>query len=1043
MSDVAPPPSPWRRRLRVSVFSSTALVIVAVASLLVMNELDRLIADVVSPSGRTHALSGVFGLGAALETEAWGDWTASAFPVEVFVRAHIVVDLLFIACYAVLLLRLIGRVTDVDTRTRRWGVGFVAAFAIADLLEDVLLFTMSLLGGGAGWLVWLQVGATYLKWLALLILLGYLFLSTTVGDRMRAAVGSGWRGVYAQRLVAIVVAAIAVVSLMSADGVIEQLPDVYRSWVGYEGLDWLAVLATLFAFAATGTGLLWLSRGRARRYAGSEVDERPASPLVPWFVTAGVAAVIGVILGIVQNRGLADWLPLIVFVVVLVAIPAVSFGIRKLREKYGTTAPEALRRADTSDDAIAARRAGDVLLIGWVVLAGLGPFKALVAPVALASTGAFDDSRFSDSMGWTVALALAFLALAIASAVLFRHWAAQDPPVPASGSTIGSTLGAAVQPGEVTEEQQTQLNRLGIVVLVISGVVVLAFLLAPMAISAVVGAAAVIVFLVGAWTGILGWLTLSLGRRRPLEIFQTLRLRSAPVITLLIVLPIVASTVQSAPGLHAVRFAAPGGLPDRPTLDVAFGDWYERDTCATTIAGVQVKPFVMVAAEGGGIRAATWTVDVLRELPEAGGCAADAVFASTGASGGSIGLAAFRTEGNAYSGADQTTIDFAADDALSADLAGLLGGDLVGSVSGIRVPSSGAPHTDAFRWHDRTALQELTWESQAPQFAEPFDADPVSPTGYLVLGSTDATSLCKVLVSQLDLSAGGWTQTDSGSGTQDAATPDCASRRAEFASTIDLVDYLGDCGTNLSWASAAELSARFPFVSPGGRIAPATLPEGCRDVADLQLVDGGSTDNSAIGTWVDTAPALTALIRQTNALADGGERPYVLPILLFATNEPGTDVLVAPDGTRPEALVPLAAIFSAKGPQTSPSAWLRRASDAYLQACPDDDSACTKAVTALRAALPGGVVVASPSTDPSISVPLGWSLSSFSRSRLRYEAEGQAICGRDPARVPQEDLDAHDGDPCKANGEYGMFGELLDHFDDASRAPVPTQLPAP
>ncbi len=131
-----------------------------------------------------------------------------------------------------------------------------------------------------------------------------------------------------------------------------------------------------------------------------------------------------------------------------------------------------------------------MLLIGWVALAGLGPFGARRAPCALASTGAFDDSRFSDSMGWTVALALAFLALAIASAVLFRHWAAQDQPVPASGSTIGSTLGAAVQPGEVTEEQQTQLNRLGIVVLVISGVVVLAFLLAPMAISAVVGAAA-------------------------------------------------------------------------------------------------------------------------------------------------------------------------------------------------------------------------------------------------------------------------------------------------------------------------------------------------------------------------------------------------------------------------------------------------------------------------------------------------------------------------------------------------------------------------
>jgi len=591
---------------------------------------------------------------------------------------------------------------------------------------------------------------------------------------------------------------------------------------------------------------------------------------------------------------------------------------------------------------------------------------------------------------------------------------------------------AAVQAGEVTKEQQDLLTRLGYIVLGISAAAVLAFLLVPMVISAAVGAGAVIVLLAGAWAGILGWLTLTLGHSRPLEVFQVLRLRSAPIVTLLVVLPLVAASVQSAPGLHAVRFASDGELPDRPTLDVAFDQWYAGGSCATTIGGTQVKPLVMAAAEGGGIRAATWTVDVLRELPAASGCASAAVFASTGASGGSIGLASFRTNGNPTGGgADQTTSDFGGDDALSADLAGLLGGDLVGSVSGIRVPSSAAPHDDGWAWHDRTAMQELTWESQAPQFAQPFDADPIEPTGYVVMGSTDATSLCKVLVSQLDLSAGGWTQTDPGDGAQTAASPDCASRKAEFASTIDLVDYLGACSANLTWASAAELSARFPFVSPGGRFSPATLPEGCRDVADLQLVDGGSTDNSAIGTWVDMAPALAAKIRQTNADADGDTRPYVVPILLFATNEPGTDVLVAPDGTRPEALVPLAAIFSAKGPQTSPSAWLRRASDAYLQACPPDASACEKAVTALRSGLPGGVVVASPSTDPAISVPLGWSLSSFSRSRLRYEAEGQAICGRDPGKVSAGDLAAHEGDPCKANGEYGKLGELLDYFDAA------------
>ncbi|PZQ88098.1 MAG: hypothetical protein DI534_11520 [Leifsonia xyli] len=1036
MSTAASPRSAWRRRLRAGPFSSVALLLLALAAVIVINELDRLVGDVVSPSGRTHTLSGVYGPTSFLETEAWGDWASSTFPVGALIRASVVADLVLIACYSALLLRLVRRLTTAGTRSRRWGVRLVATLALADLAEDVLLVALSF-PAAPGWLVWPQVVATTAKFAAGLVVLGFLFLGSEVGDRMRSAVGRAARGIYAQRLVAIVVGAIAVVSLVSANGVIEQLPDVFRSWIGYQGVDPIPLLASLLAFAATGTGLLWLARGRARRYARSAIDDRPASPLLPWILTAAVTVALGIALGIPQNRSLADWVPLAVFVAALLAVPALSWLIRRVRARAGGTAPAPLRPGDIHDDAVPARRAGDGLLVLWVALAGLGPFKSLVAPLALAGTGAFDDSRLAGTTGWALLLAIGFLVLAIAAGVAFHRWAATDPP-PALGPTmVAQTLGAAVQAGEVSEAQQKLLNRLGIVVLAVSSAIVVAVLLVPMAISAFLGAAAVIVLLAGAWTGILGWLTLSLGRRRPLEVFQVLRLRSAPVVTLLVVLPVVASSVQSAPSLHAVRFDAPGGLPDRATLAEAYASWYAGGSCATELGGVRVKPLVLVAAEGGGIRAATWTVDVLRQLPAANACAADAVFASTGASGGSIGLASFRTEGNPRGGgAAQSTSAFAGDDALSADLAGLLGGDLVGAVSGIRVPSSGEPHTADWAWRDRTAMQELTWESQAPQFAEPFDAAPVAPTGYLVLGSTDATSLCKVLVSQLDLSPGGWAQTDAGTGTQTAAAPDCASRRAEFASTIDLVDYLGACRANLSWATAAELSARFPFVSPGGRISPDTLPAGCREVADMQLVDGGSTDNSAIGTWVDAAPALTALIRDTNARADGAARPYVVPLLLFATNEPGSDVIVAPDGTRPEALVPLAAIFGAKGPQTSPSAWLRRASDAYLQVCPPDAGACASAVGALRSALPGGVVVASPSTDPAISVPLGWSLSSFSRSRLRFEAEGQAICGRDPARVAADALAAHAGDPCRASGEYGMLGELLDRFDTASPAPV-------
>ena len=373
MSDAARTPSPWRRRLRATVFSSTALALLALAAVLVMNELDRLIADVVSPSGRTHALSGVYGPGSALETEAWSDWGASAFPVGELVRASVVADAVLIACYGVLLFRLIRRVAPDDTRSRRWGLGFVVAFIVADALEDVMLVALSFAGAASGGWVWVQVAATYLKFMAGLAVLGYLFLSRAVGDEMRKAVGRGWRGLYAQRLVAIVVGAIAVVSLLTADGVIEQLPDVYRSWIGYGGLEAVPMLATLVAFAATGTGLLWLSRGRVRRYARSKDETREKSPLLPWYLTAAAVAIVGVAIGVGQNRGIADWVPLIVFVGVLLAIPLLSLMVRRIHASSGTTGPDAIRDPDTHRDAQWARIAGDVLLIVWVALAGLGP----------------------------------------------------------------------------------------------------------------------------------------------------------------------------------------------------------------------------------------------------------------------------------------------------------------------------------------------------------------------------------------------------------------------------------------------------------------------------------------------------------------------------------------------------------------------------------------------------------------------------------------------------------------------------------------------
>ncbi len=150
-------------------------------------------------------------------------------------------------------------------------------------------------------------------------------------------------------------------------------------------------------------------------------------------------------------------------------------------------------------------------------------------------------------------------------------------------------------------------------------------------------------------------------------------------------------------------------------------------------------------------------------------------------------------------------------------------------------------------------------------------------------------------------------------------------------------------------------------------------------------------------------------------MPDGGERPYVLPILLFATNEPGTDVLVAPDGDRAlRRSCRSPAIFGAKGQQTSPSAWLRRASD-ISAGVPTRMVASTarRRLTALRAVAArwgrGGVAV-----DRSVGLgaarvePLGVRSQSAAATRRKVRRSAAAI----RTKVPQPTiLAAHAGDP--------------------------------
>ncbi len=286
-------------------------------------------------------------------------------------------------------------------------------------------------------------------------------------------------------------------------------------------------------------------------------------------------------------------------------------------------------------------------------------------------------------------------------------------------------------------------------------------------------------------------------------------------------------------------------------------------------------------------------------------------------------------------------------------------------------------------WQDRAALIQASWAAQSGRFAEPYDFEYQSETGWLLLNSTAAGANCRAVVSQIDLEIG-----TGGADDEDPAAT-CISDTPSVSGLIDLQAY---CDLEMDWATAAMFSSRFPVVTPAGRISGiADTTPACKSIENLQLADGGYAENSGLGTLSDLAPDITNMIAIHNAHRSEGAAP-VIPFLLFIRNEGGADLTAPPVKATSDLIVPFLALDT-KNALISDVAWLQRLSDDLSNVCtaseefPDDG--CTGAIAASRAIIAGGVAVAAPQTEPAIISPLGWTLSDISREQLEYEAARQ------------------------------------------------------
>jgi predicted acylesterase/phospholipase RssA len=334
-----------------------------------------------------------------------------------------------------------------------------------------------------------------------------------------------------------------------------------------------------------------------------------------------------------------------------------------------------------------------------------------------------------------------------------------------------------------------------------------------------------------------------------------------PVVTLLAAFAVLFSAWGDNHGVRtfdaATRATATSAADTSPapaTPASAAEAWLRREAGA---AGAPTD-LVVVAAAGGGIRAAYWTATVLGALQDCAPALRRKLFAVSGVSGGSLGAVTFATllSQNAERAAAPCPTDGKADfaagpyeaaaqrvlshDFLAPTVASLLFPDLMQRLLPWNLlPDRAAGLEKGWEraWGD-AGLDADTWSGHA------FDdlwRDARGPVPALLLNGTSVESGRRIVTSNLKIDP------------------------AVFRDSVDFFDAFG--GRAIRASTAAHNSARFTYVSPAGRVNDAT-----------RIVDGGYFENFGAKT---ASEVLGAALAQSQRIGVA-----VRPIVIVISNGP-------------------------------------------------------------------------------------------------------------------------------------------------------------
>jgi hypothetical protein len=312
---------------------------------------------------------------------------------------------------------------------------------------------------------------------------------------------------------------------------------------------------------------------------------------------------------------------------------------------------------------------------------------------------------------------------------------------------------------------------------------------------------------------------------------------------------------------HVVE-TIPADVDARPSVSTAFDQWFERLQAQHPPGPDGKYPVLLVATEGGGIRAAYWTAAVLTSLTDTVPSFSDHLFAISAVSGGALGSAVYdallvrrgdyavRLDEVDYTpqGAEHYSLRLAAKEMLSEDaLAPTLAAMMQPDFAQRFVPFAFLP--------DRArALQggwERAWRSTISTQGAP---DDLFAGGFLAMLRGKERTLPSLFLN------GTIVETGQRIIATNLRITD-ADNHQDLAKTVDL---FGAIGADVSVSTAVNNSARFTYVAPAGTLLRAPRGTGgsplkCDPGQRCEhVVDGGYFENSGSATVSDLLSTLAA-----------------------------------------------------------------------------------------------------------------------------------------------------------------------------------------